>query len=157
MFATGIMLKKAGMLTGGYSEDDEEKQAQKDAGMQEYAWVSPFSGNQYSIDWIPGIGSSFTAASAFDDAYNRPDQDTLDALINGAKAGSASLFEQAALQGLRRLTGADTFSTSGNTIVDNAVKTIANTASSAIVPAFVRQSAAALDPYKRNTYGMGGK
>ena len=157
MFATGIMLKKAGMLTGGYSDDDEEKQAQKDAGMQEYAWVSPFSGNQYSIDWIPGIGSSFTAASAFDDAYNRPDQDTLDALINGAKAGSASLFEQAALQGLRRLTGADTFSTSGNTIVDNAVKTIANTASSAIVPAFVRQSAAALDPYKRNTYGMGGK
>ena len=157
MFATGLMLKNAGMLTGGYSEDKKEAQAQKDSGMQEYAWVSPFSGNQYSIDWLPGIGSSFISASAFEDAFNRPDQDVLDALINGAKAGSASMFEQAALQGLRRLTGADTVSSSSDNIIDNVVQTVANTASSAIVPSFVRQSAAALDPYKRNTYGMGGK
>jgi len=157
MFATGLMLKNAGMLTGGYSDDKREAQAQKDAGMQEYAWVSPFSGNQYSIDWLPGIGSSFISASAFDDAFNAPDQDFLDALANGVKAGSASMFEQAALQGLRRLTGADTVSSSSDNIIDNVVKTVANTASSAIVPAFVRQSAAALDPYKRNTYGMGGK
>ena len=157
MFATGLMLKNAGMLTGGYSDDKREAQAQKDAGMQEYAWVSPFSGNQYSIDWLPGIGSSFISASAFDDAFNTPDQDFLDALANGVKAGSASMFEQAALQGLRRLTGADTVSSSSDNISDNVVKTVANTASSAIVPSFVRQSAAALDPYKRNTYGMGGK
>jgi len=156
LFATGLMLKNAGYLTGGYSDDPKEAQAQKDAGMQEYALVSPFTGNQWSINWIPGLGSTFAAASAFDDAYSKPDQDTADALINGAKAGAQSLFEQAALQGLQRLTGSANYN-SDNKIVDNVVQTIANTASSAIVPSIVRQSAAALDPYKRNTYGTGGK
>lgn len=156
LFAAGLMLKNAGYLTGGYSDDPKEAQAQKDAGMQEYALVSPFTGNQWSINWIPGLGSTFAAASAFEDAYSKPDQDTADALINGAKAGAQSLFEQAALQGLQRLTGSANYNTD-NKIVDNVVQTIANTASSAIVPSIARQSAAALDPYKRNTYGMGGK
>jgi hypothetical protein len=156
MFIVGLMLKNAGLLTGGYSDDPREKQAQKDAGMQEYALVSPFTGNQWSINWIPGIGSAFTSASAFDDAYNKPDQDTIDAIANGVKAGSQSMFEQAALQGLQRLTGSANYS-SDNKLVDNVAETIANTASSAILPSFVRQTAAALDPYKRNTYGMGGK
>jgi len=156
MFIVGLMLKNAGLLTGGYSDDPREKQAQKDAGMQEYALVSPFTGNQWSINWIPGIGSAFTSASAFDDAYRKPDQDTIDAIANGVKAGSQSMFEQAALQGLQRLTGSANYS-SDNKLVDNVAETIANTASSAILPSFVRQTAAALDPYKRNTYGMGGK
>ena len=156
LFAAGLGLKNAGLLTGGYSDDPKEKQAQKDAGMQEYALVNPFNGNQYSIDWIPGLGSSMISASAFEDEFSRPEQDTLDALINGVKAGSQSMFEQAALQGLRRLTGADSYTSDGK-LVDNVAQTVANTASSAIMPSFVRQSAAALDPYKRNTYGMGGK
>jgi len=156
MFAVGLMMKNAGLLTGGYSDDDREKQAQKDAGMQEYALVSPFTGNQWSINWIPGAGSTLIAAAAFDDAYDKPDQSTLDAVLNGSKAGAQSLFEQAALQGLQRLTGSANYS-SDNKIVDNVVQTVANTASSAILPSIVRQTAAALDPYKRNTYGMGGK
>lgn len=156
MFATGLMLKNAGMLTGGYSDDPKEKQAQKEAGMQEYAFVSPFTGNQWSVNWIPGIGSSLVSASAFEDAYSKPDQDTIDALANGIKAGSQSMFEQAALQGLQRLTGSANYS-SDNKLIDNVVETVSNTASSAILPSFVRQIAAASDPYKRNTYGAGGK
>jgi len=156
MFATGLMLKNAGMLTGGYSDDAKEKQAQKEAGMQEYAFVSPFTGNQWSVNWIPGIGSSLVSASAFEDEFSKPDQDGLDALVNGIKAGSQSMFEQAALQGLQRLTGSANYS-SDNKLIDNVAETISNTASSAILPSFVRQTAAALDPYKRNTYGAGGK
>ena len=156
MFAAGLALKDAGLLTGGYSDDDREKQAQKESGMQEYALVNPFNGNQYSINWIPGLGSSLVSASAFEDAYSKPDQDGIDALANGIKAGSASMFEMAALQGLQRLTGSANYN-SDNSLIDNVAQTVANTASSAIVPAFVRQAAAALDPYKRNTYGTGGK
>ena len=156
LFATGLALKNAGLLTGGYSDDDREKQAQKESGMQEYALVNPFNGNQYSINWIPGLGSSLVSASAFDDAYNKPDQDGIDALANGIKAGSASMFEMAALQGLQRLTGSANYN-SDNSLIDNVAQTVANTASSAILPSIVRQTAAALDPYKRNTYGTGGK
>ena len=156
MFAAGLMLKNAGMLTGGYSDDAKEKQAQKEAGMQEYAFVSPFTGNQWSVNWIPGIGSSLVSASAFEDEFSKPDQDGLDALVNGIKAGSQSMFEQAALQGLQRLTGSANYS-SDNKLIDNVAETISNTASSAILPSFVRQTAAAIDPYKRNTYGAGGK
>lgn len=156
LFATGLMLKNAGVLTGGYSDDDREKQAQKESGMQEYALVNPINGNQYSINWIPGLGSSLVSAAAFDDAYRKPDQDGLDALANGIKAGSASMFEMAALQGLQRLTGSANYS-SDNSLIDNVAQTVANTASSAILPSVVRQTAAALDPYKRNTYGTGGK
>ena len=155
LFVAALMMKNAGMLTGGYSDDPREKQAQKDAGMQEYAFVNPLNGNQYSVDWIPALGSNLVSAAAFSDAYGKPDQSGLNAIANGAKAGAKSLFEQSALQGLQRLVGQQNYNSEGS-VIDNAIQTVANTASSAIVPSFVRQSAAALDPYKRNTYGMGG-
>ena len=155
MFGVGLLMKSAGLLTGGYSDNDKEKQAQKEAGMQEYALVNPFNGNQYSINWIPAAGSNLVSAAAFADAFSKPDQSTLEALASGLKEGSASMFEMAALQGLQRLTGSANYN-SDNSIIDNAVQTVANTASSAIVPSFVRQIAAAIDPYKRNTYGSGG-
>lgn len=156
LFGLALVMKNAGLLTGGYSDDDREKQAQKDAGMQEYAFVNPLNGNQYSVDWIPALGSNLVGAAAFDDAFRKPDQSTLDAVINGAKAGSKSLFEQSALQGLQRLVGQQSYNNE-DSVIDNVINTVTNTASSAAVPAFVRQTAAVLDPYKRNTYGMGGR
>lgn len=150
MFAMGLMMKGAGFLTGGYSDNEKERQAQKESGMQEYALVNPLNGNQYSINWIPGLGANWVSASAFEDAFSRPDQTVGEALGSGIKEGSASMFEQAALQGLQRLTGATNYNS--DSIIDNAVQTVANTASSAVVPAFVRQTAAALDPYKRDTF-----
>ena len=155
MFGIGLAMKNAGLLTGGYSDNEKEKQAQKEAGMQEYAFVNPFNGNQWSINWIPAVGSDLVMAAAYDDAFKKPEQTTLQALTNGIKEGSASMFEMAALQGLQRLTGSANYN-SDNSIIDNAAQTVANTASSAIVPSFVRQMAAAMDPYKRNTYGAGG-
>jgi hypothetical protein len=150
MFALGLMMKGAGFLTGGYSDNEKERQAQKESGMQEYALVNPLNGNQYSINWIPGLGANWVSASAFEDAFSRPDQTVGEALGSGIKEGSASMFEQAALQGLQRLTGATNYNS--DSIIDNVVQTVANTASSAVVPAFVRQTAAALDPYKRDTF-----
>ena len=150
MFAMGLMMKGAGFLTGGYSDNDKERQAQKESGMQEYALVNPLNGNQYSINWIPGLGANWVSASAFEDAFSRPDQTVGEALGSGIKEGSASMFEQAALQGLQRLTGATNYNS--DSIIDNVVQTVANTASSAVVPSFVRQTAAALDPYKRDTF-----
>ena len=156
LFGLALVMKNAGLLTGGYSDDDREKQAQKDSGMQEYAFVNPLNGNQYSVDWMPALGSNLVGAAAFDDAFDKPDQSGLDALINGAKAGSKSLFEQSALQGLQRLVGQQSYNNE-DSVIDNVINTVTNTASSAAVPAFVRQIAAISDPYKRNTYGMGGR
>jgi len=156
LFGLALVMKNAGMLTGAYSDNEKEREEQKKSGMQEYAFVNPLNGNQYSVDWIPALGSNLVAGSAFDDAFRRPDQSTVDAVLNGAKAGAKSLFEQSALQGLQRLVGQQSFNTE-DSVIDNAINAVANTASSAIVPSFVRQTAAALDPYKRNTYGMGGR
>lgn len=149
-FGAGLLMANGGLLTGGYSDNKKEKQAQQESGMQEYAFVNPLNGNQYSIDWIPGLGSSLISASAFNDAYNRPDQTVGEALGSGLREGSESLFEMSALQGLQRLTGSGY--NSDKNVVDNAIQSLANTASSAVVPAFVRQLAQATDPYKRDTY-----
>lgn len=156
LFGLALVMKNAGMLTGAYSDNEKEREEQKKSGMQEYALVSPFTGNQWSVDWIPALGSNLVAGSAFDDAFRRPDQSGIDAVLNGAKAGAKSLFEQSALQGLQRLVGQQSFNTE-DSVIDNAINAVANTASSAAVPSFLRQTAAALDPYKRNTYGMGGR
>lgn len=147
----GLVMAHNGLLSGGYSDNKKEKEAQKQAGMQEYAFVNPVNGNQSSIDWIPAIGSDLISAAAFYDAFNKnPDVSVGEALGSGLKEGAESLFNMSALQGMQRLTGS-TYNSDKN-IVNNAVQSLANTASSAAVPAFVRQIAQAMDPYKRDTY-----
>ena len=147
----GLAMAYGGLLTGSYSDNKKEKEAQKQAGMQEYAYASPFTGNQYSIDWIPALGSDLISSAAFYDAANKnPDASVGEALGSGLKEGAKSMFEMSALQGLQRLTGSGY--NSDKNIVNNAIQSLANTASSAAVPAFVRQIAQAMDPYKRDTY-----
>ena len=150
LWIAGLALAHSGLLSGAYSDNDKEKQAQKEAGMQEYAFVNPINGNQTSIDWIPALGSDLISAAAFYDAYNRGDEGVGQALASGLKEGTKSMFEMSALQGLQRLTGSGY--NSDKSVVNNAIQSLANTASSAAVPAFVRQIAQAMDPYKRDTY-----
>jgi hypothetical protein len=151
LWVAGLAMAYGGLLTGSYSDNKKEKEAQKQAGMQEYAFVNPVNGNQSSIDWIPALGSDLISAAAFYDAANKnPDASVGEALGSGLKEGAKSMFEMSALQGLQRLTGS-TYNSDKN-IVNNAVQSLANTASSAAVPAFVRQIAQAMDPYKRDTY-----
>ena len=156
LFAAGMGLKDIGLITGGYSENKKEKQAQKEAGEQEFAFANPLTGTQSSMDWIPVVGSSLIMGASFKDAFDKSDKGLLESITKGAKEGSKSLFEQAALQGLQRLTGSQNYN-SDDGIVDNAAKAIGSTMSSAVVPSFVRQIAAANDPYKRNTYSKNDK
>ena len=151
LYALAIGMAQAGHLTGAYDDDDDMKQAQREAGMQEYAFVSPFTGNQWQTSWIPVIGNSAVAGAATVDAMKAA-QDGEIPFLEGLKAGAASQFENSMLQGLSRL-----FGTQSSFSSDNILKNVGNTIKSAgtqLIPSIVRQVAAAMDPYQRDTRGI---
>lgn len=150
LYLIAIGMAKSGLLTGAYSDDDDMKQAQREAGMQEYAFVSPFTGNQWQTSWIPVIGNSAVAGAATWDAINNSKDGN--AVLEGLKAGASSQFENSMLQGLQRL-----FGTQSNYSSEGILQNVGNTIKSAgtqLIPSIVRQTAAALDPYQRDTRGI---
>ena len=151
LYALAIAMAQAGHLTGAYDDDDDMEQAQREAGMQEYAFVSPFTGNQWQTSWIPVIGNSAVAGAATVDAMKAA-QDGEIPFLEGLKAGAASQFENSMLQGLSRL-----FGTQSSFSSDSILKNVGNTIKSAgtqLIPSVVRQIAAAMDPYQRDTRGI---
>ena len=151
LYALAIAMAQAGRLTGAYDDDDDMKQAQREAGMQEYAFVSPFTGNQWQTSWIPVIGNSAVAGAATWDAMKAA-QDGEIPFLEGLKAGASSQFENSMLQGLSRL-----FGTQSSFSSDSILKNVGNTIKSAgtqLIPSVVRQIAAAMDPYQRDTRGI---
>lgn len=151
LYALAIGMAQAGRLTGAYSDDDDMEQAQREAGMQEYAFVSPFTGNQWQTSWIPVIGNAAVAGAATVDAM-RDAKEGENPILEGLKAGAASQFENSMLQGLSRL-----FGTQSSFSSDSILKNVGNTIKSAgtqLIPSIVRQVAAAMDPYQRDTRGI---
>ena len=151
LYALAIAMAQAGRLTGAYDDDDDMEQAQREAGMQEYAFVSPFTGNQWQTSWIPVIGNSAVAGAATWDAMKSA-QDGEIPFLEGLKAGASSQFENSMLQGLSRL-----FGTQSSFSSDSILKNVGNTIKSAgtqLIPSVVRQIAAAMDPYQRDTRGI---
>lgn len=151
LYALAIAMAQAGHLTGAYDDDDDMEQAQREAGMQEYAFVSPFTGNQWQTSWIPVIGNSAVAGAATWDAM-RNAKEGENPILEGLKAGAASQFENSMLQGLSRL-----FGTQSSFSSDSILKNVGNTIKSAgtqLIPSVVRQVAAAMDPYQRDTRGI---
>lgn len=150
LFTIAMMMAKSGALTGGFSDNDKVKQAQKEAGMQEYAL---HTGNgDYDVSWLPVLGNNLYAAAATFDAMNDPELSLGESFTKGLSAGVGSQFSASMLQGLQRLFGANSYS--NGTIADNMLNTVLS-GTSQVVPSFMRQIAAVSDPYQRNTYGPG--
>ena len=163
MGGAAVLANKSG-ITGGFSDDKKEKQAQRQSGMQEYAlnWNSPFSDKQYNMDisWLPVVGSNAVAAAAAVDAYKKGEGNPLSNFGSGLAKGTESLFEQSMFQGLQRLFGGNNNSFSSytndeNGIVGNALNTIKSGTSQAI-PSLVRQVAQATDKYQRDLTNSNG-
>lgn len=152
LFAIGIGMAQAGRLTGGYSDDKDMKQAQKEAGMQEYALHTGMG--DFDLSWIPVLGNNLVSAAAAYDSAKRSDTEGLQALSNGATAGVKSQFDTSMLQGLQRLVGSGG-NGSYNSEAD-VVTNAANTLKSGVtqfVPSLLRQTAAFMDPNQRQLSG----
>jgi hypothetical protein len=154
LFALGMYAAQAGALTGGYSDDKDMKQAQKEAGMQEYALHTPIG--DFDISWLPVLGNNAVAAAAAYDKYNNSSEGGLTALGDGLTAGVSSQLDTSALQGLQRLVGGSGKGSydSNATLIDNARNTLM-TGLSQFVPSLARQTAAFLDPNQRQLSGPG--
>lgn len=154
LFALGMYAAQAGALTGGYSDDKDMKQAQKEAGMQEYALHTGLG--DFDISWLPVLGNNAVAAAKAFDEYNNSTEGGLTALSDGLTAGISSQLDTSTLQGLQRLVGG-----SGNsgydadkTLIDNARNTLM-TGLSQVVPSLFRQTAAFTDENQRQLSGPG--
>ena len=135
-----------GIVQGSLSDDKDEREAQKNAGMQDYS--VKIGENYVSYAWIPVIGPALAGGADF---YQTLDGSGLGALaaVGDAAAGyvQSAVFEQSALSGLSEMFSGD-----------NAAKGVVDTAlslPSQFVPSMVRQVAAAADPYERQTYVSG--
>ena len=135
-----------GVIQGSLSDDKDEREAQKNAGMQDY---SVKIGDHYvSYAWIPVIGPALAGGADFYQTLNGSDLGAL-AAVGDAAAGyvQSAVFEQSALSGLSEMFSGD-----------NAAKGVVDTLLSLptqFVPSMMRQAAAAADPYERQTYVNG--
>ena len=154
LFAAGMALANSGAMTGAYDEDKDMRQAQKEAGMQEYALHNPF-GLEADVDvsWIPVLGNNLVASAAAYDAANDPELSIAQQFGKGATAGLKSQFESSMLQGLQRLIGGSgSFGNDGGDLLSNSVDTLKSGATQ-FIPSILRQTAAAFDPYQRQLAG----
>lgn len=131
---------QSGLTTGSYSDDYDEAQAQRDAGMLEYAIQLP-NGLQVDAGDIPALGPLIEAGAKMKESGN-PVDGSLQAL--GAIAAGSTM------QGMNRLFGSDSgFSTDGPDLISNAKNTLLSSGTQ-LVPSLVRQTAQTTDPYKRD-------
>lgn len=151
-----VELFSRGITSGAYDEDKDVRNAQKEAGMQEYALKL---GDKYvDIGYIPVLGSTVESGAAFGDAYN-------DARENGKGVGSAlmsgvgsamgqtvqSVFDQSMMSNLSDLLG----STYGDESFLKRVMTGAYNILGQLQPAWSKQLTNSLDTNERyyGTYG----
>ena len=148
LFVLGGNLLDKGYITGSLSNDKDEREMQKNAGMQEYSF---HIGDKYvSYAWIPVIGPALAGAADFYQNLNGQDaENVMSAIADSAKAYvQSAMFEQSSLSSLK-----DMFSNQTST-ADGIVNTAVGAASQAI-PSIVRQAVYAADPYERQTYVSG--
>lgn len=150
LFAIGLGLAQAGGLTGAYSDDKDMKQAQKEAGMQQFALHTGMG--DFDLSWIPVLGNNLVSAAAAYDSANRADTEGIQALSNGATAGVKSQFDTSMLQGLQRLVGGSGSYNSEGDIVTNAKDTLLSGVTQ-FVPSLLRQAAAFTDENQRQLSG----
>ena len=155
LMAGGAGLAANGVLSGGFSDDADEKNAQRESGMQEYALN--MGDKQMDISWVPVVGSNSVAAAAAYDAAKNSEGNLFENLETGLKAGGEALFDQSMFQGLQRLFGTGEAYNTDEGIVGN-MANVVKSGSGQIIPSLVRQIGQVIDPYQRDlAYSNEGK
>lgn len=147
-----VLAYSAGKFTGGYDDDKDVRNAQKAAGMQEYALSFDDGKKNFDVGWVPVLGSSVESGAAFGDAY-KDGSGFLGA--TGAAMGQTaqSVFDQSMLESLSNLLGNNSYK--DENFLSNAGKSIVGSALGMTTSSLGRQIAQSTDKYERNlgTYG----
>lgn len=139
ILAGTIAAARNGLTTGGYSEDADEAQAQRNAGMLEYAIQLP-DGRQVDAGDIPVLGPMIEAGAKINEQ----------GLAKGATQALGAIVGGSAMQGINRLFGGNSGYSSGEeNIFDRAIETLASSVTQ-LAPSLGRQIAQTIDPYKRD-------
>lgn len=146
LFGLGIAAYDKGFINGGYSDDKDMANAQKQSGMQEYA-LNTGAGN-FDISWLPVIGNDLVAAASFKEAADNSD-DVPNAIWEGAKTGLNTLVNTSTLQGMNRMFGGNSSYNSDMDLFGNIGESITSGFGQAI-PSLLRQATQSADPYQRN-------
>lgn len=154
LFAIGVGLAQAGRMTGGYDKDKDMAQAQREAGMQEYALHTGIG--DFDVSWVPVLGNNLVAAANAYDKWKNSTEGGLQALNSGLTAGVASQFDTSALQGLQRLLGGAStgYAKSSDEGILGGMKNAALAGLTQFIPSLLRQSAAVGDEYQRQLPGI---
>lgn len=139
ILAGTIAATRNGLTTGGYSEDADEAQAQRNAGMLEYAIRLP-DGRQVDAGDIPVLGPMIEAGAKINEQ----------GLAKGATQALGAIVGGSAMQGINRLFGGNSGYSSGEeNIFDRAIDTLGSSVTQ-LAPSLGRQVAQTMDPYKRD-------
>lgn len=165
----GMALRKAGILTGTFSEDKDQKAFEKQNGFQEY---SLHVGDKYfSYDWAQPFAEPLIVGTLLADAITKSDEynselldylgvdnpvanKTLGVAKEGLKASVNSWFNASPLQGLQELMSGGY---NGTDIAQNLIDTGVGDFVGAFVPASVNAVAKSTDNTQRNTYDPSNK
>ena len=160
MILLGYSLAKSGIITGGYSEDKNERNWQKLKGYQPNAF---HIGNKYyTYDWAQPSSIPLIIGTAIYEGMNKMEKEEAseyEALINGAKSlgqglinASDAWFNLSPLQSVSNILGGGENASYGNTSpATNILKTLAEYPQT-LIPAVSGATARTNDTTIRNTY-----
>jgi len=147
LIALGYALAQAGIISGAYSEDKDQKEFQKSSGIADYAFN--VGDKQYSFDWLQPASIPFSIGA---NLYNKGLSETeMKEKIynNGMKSiieSANTIFEQPLLTGLQKIFGGY----GQGSILEN-VTGLAKEAPAQIIPglSMLRKARQVSDPYQR--------
>ena len=160
MILLGYSLAKSGIITGGYSENENERNWQKLKGYQPNAF---HIGNKYyTYDWAQPSSIPLIIGTAIYEGMNKMEKEEAseyEALINGAKSlgqglinASDAWFNLSPLQSVSNILGGGENASYGNTSpATNILKTLAEYPQT-LIPAVSGATARTNDTTIRNTY-----
>ena len=160
MILLGYSLAKSGIITGGYSENENERNWQKLKGYQPNAF---HIGNKYyTYDWAQPSSIPLIIGTAIYEGINKMEKEEAseyEALINGAKSlgqglinASDAWFNLSPLQSVSNILGGGENASYGNTSpATNILKTLAEYPQT-LIPAVSGATARTNDTTIRNTY-----
>ena len=137
---------KKGLINGGLSTDQDERQAQIDDGFIEYGLNVPeqvpfLGGKTLDTSDLPVYGPFMQAGAAIKENGLSP---------SSSLQAAEAVLGGSAMQGIRRAFGADNASySSQDSVLDNLKNTVLSSGTQ-FVPSLVRQTAQTTDEYKRD-------
>jgi hypothetical protein len=165
----GMKLREAGILTGDYSEDKDQKNFEKQNGF--IPWALHIGDKYFQYDWAQPFAEPLIVGSLLQEAISNSDQYDSDILnhfgIEGSTAGTAiglakegarasvnSWFNASPLQGLAELMSGGY---NGTDIAQNIFDAGVSDFAGAFVPSLVNATAKTMDTTQRQTYDPSSK